>query len=540
MATNTSSFAQQKLAELNTDGHTNLIENFLLACETYGDKPAYSSLGLETSFTEIEKLSRNFASWLVNVANLEQGDRIAVQLPNLTQYPVVAWGALRAGIILVNTNPLYTEREVLHQFNDSGAKALVVLAEFLPMAEKVVPQTSIEHVIVTNVFDMIEAQPAPESSLKNLTTLPDALAAGAEHGLGDVKLTMDDIAVLQYTGGTTGVAKGAMLSQGNLFAGSRQSAALMELTAIDDEIMIGPMPLYHVYGFTVHVISGLFAGSLSVLIANPRDIDSLISAMKTYTMTSLAGVNTLFTALMQHPEFDEIDFSRLKGTIAGGTALVKEIAEEWSERTNSEIYEGYGLSETSAALTCNAYEKRQLGTVGQAMIAQEVKVVDDQGNTLPAGERGELLVRGPQVMQGYWQRPEATAESIDKDGWFATGDVAIIQQDGFISIVDRLKDMILVSGFNVYPNEIEDVVYTHPDIIEAAAVGIPDSKSGEAVKLFVVSTNPKLTEDDLRNYCREQLTAYKVPRHIIFSEDLPKSPVGKILRRELRDLAVKG
>jgi len=303
----------------------------------------------------------------------------------------------------------------------------------------------------------------------------------------------------------------------------------------DSDIVISPMPLYHVYGFTVNVIGNFLAGGLSVLIPDPRDVDAVVNTMKQYRFTALAGVNTLLSGLMRHAEFDSIDFSAVKGTIAGGAALVKEIADEWQRRTNSQIFEGYGLSETSSSLTCNSPENNQLGTVGKPLISMEVKVVDEDGKSLAAGVEGELLVRGPQVLQGYWQRPEATAEVLDADGWFRTGDVAIVQQYGFIRNVDRLKDMVLVSGFNVYPNEIEDVVYTHPDIIEAAVVGVPDPKTGEAVKLFVVSGNPDLNEAQVRDFCREHLTAYKVPKTVEFEMELPKSNVGKILRRELRD-----
>jgi len=307
------------------------------------------------------------------------------------------------------------------------------------------------------------------------------------------------------------------------------------MEADEDEILIAPMPLYHIFGFTMNLIGGFVYGSHSVLVPDPRDINTLVGLLKQYRFTAMASVNTLLQGLMMHPEFDQIDFSRVKGVIAGGTALVKEIADEWQSRTGSEIFEGYGLSETTAVLTCNTPDNNRLGTVGIAMVAQELKLIDDQGNTMPNGERGEICVRGAQVMQGYWQRPDATAEAIDSEGWFRTGDIGIMGDDGFVSIVDRLKDMVLVSGFNVYPNEIEDVVYSHPDIIECAVVGVPDAKTGEAVKLFAVSTNPDLTEQALVIFCREQLTAYKVPRLIQFADDLPKSPVGKILRRELRD-----
>ncbi len=531
------SFAREKLQQLNVDGYASLIELFDQACEQYAERVAYSCLGQEMRFAEICDKSGQIAAYLRGELGLQAGDRVAVQLPNLIQYPIVAWGVLRAGLILVNTNPLYTERELVHQFNDSGARVLFTLHELLPVVEKVVPQTAIETVVASHVFDLMEAQPLPESPLANLQAFTDVLARGAAAELPKVSHSMDDIALLQYTGGTTGVAKGAVLTQGNLFASSLQSAALVENQPNRelDDVLVAPMPLYHVYGFTVNVVSVFLDGGLSVLIPDPRNPDSIIEAFKRYNVTSMAGVNTLFTALLRHPEFDSLDFSHLKGVIAGGAALVEEIAEEWQRRTGMEIFEGYGLSETASALSCNGHgADRQLGTVGKPMVAQEVKVVDGNGQRLPAGQEGELLVRGPQVMQGYWQRPEATAEAIDEEGWFRTGDIAIIQPDGFIRIVDRLKDMILVSGFNVYPNEIENVLYSHPDVVECAVVGVPDKKSGEAVKAYVVSSNAELSAEALTAFCREQLTGYKIPRAIEFRDELPKSNVGKILRRELR------
>jgi long-chain acyl-CoA synthetase len=539
-----SDFARQKLAELNTENYTSLINNFDFACKKYADKVAFSCIGQEITYADIDKHSRNFASYLLNEAGLEKGDRIAIQLPNLIQYPIVAWGILRANLTIVNTNPMYTERELIHQFNDSGAKVLVVMADLLPVVEKVLPQTGISQVVVTNVFDMIEAQPLPNSGLDCLTSLPDALAKGASGELPPSMTTMNSIAILQYTGGTTGVAKGAVLSQGNLFASAAQSAKASEemLTPQEiaqgvEEIVIAPMPMYHVYGFTLSVITVFLNGGLSVLIPDPRNIDSLIEAMKAYRFTGMAGVNTLFVGMMAHPDFDQVDYSNVKGVIAGGAALVKEIGEEWKARTGSDIFEGYGLSETAATLTVNRTNKRKLGTVGIPMACMEVQLRNTAGIEVGVDEEGEICVRGPQVMEGYWQRAEATAEVLDKEGWFRTGDIAILQHDGFIKIVDRLKDMILVSGFNVYPSEIEDVVYGHPDIFECAAVGVKDAKSGEAVKLYIASTNPDITIDDVKAYCRQRLTGYKIPKFIEFKPELPKSNVGKILRRELRDEA---
>lgn len=528
-------FATEKLFELNDQNFTSLVDAFSQACEEFADRPAYTCIGQTLSFADIETHSRNFAAFLTQSCGLVKGDRVAVQLPNLNQFPIAVWGALRAGLTVVNTNPMYTPREQLHQFNDSGAKALVVLGDLLPLTEQVVPHTGIDRVIATYATDMLQPQTLPESSLKNLISFTDALDAGANAEPSEVVLTMDDLAVLQYTGGTTGPAKGAMLTHGNVFAGMRMSKLSVSMEADGHEILIAPMPLYHIFGFTMNLIGGFVYGSQSVLVPDPRDIGALVALLKEHKFTSMASVNTLLQGLMMHPEFDQIDFSRVKGVIAGGTALVKEIADEWRTRTGSQIFEGYGLSETTAVLTCNTPNNNRLGTVGVAMVAQEIKLIDDHGSTVANGQRGEICVRGAQVMQGYWQRPDATAEAIDDAGWFRTGDVGVMADDGFVSIVDRLKDMVLVSGFNVYPNEIEDVVYSHPDIVECAVVGVPDNKTGESVKLFVVSSNPDLSEKDLIDFCREQLTAYKVPRVVHFSDDLPKSPVGKILRRELRD-----
>ena len=528
------SFAQQKLIELNVEGFDSLVDAFDQSCAEFAVKPAYHCLGQTLSYADIEAYSRKFGAFLAGSCGLQRGDRIAIQLPNLNQFPIVVWGALRIGLTIVNTNPMYTAREQLHQFNDSGAKALVVLSGLLPVTEQVIPETDIETVIVTHATDMLQAQPAPKTSLPNLVTLPDALALGAELVMPQVTMSMDDLAVLQYTGGTTGPAKGSMLSHGNVFSGMRMSKLSVFPETEGDDILIAPMPLYHVFGFTMNVIGGFISGSLSVLVPDPRDANALVALMREFKFTSMASVNTLLQGLMSHPDFDKIDFSAVKGIIAGGTALVKEIADEWFTRTGSKIFEGYGLSETAAVLTCNSPDNSRLGTVGVSMIAQEIKLVDDSGASVDNDERGEICVRGAQIMQGYWQRPEATAEAIDAEGWFRTGDVGVMGADGFLSIVDRIKDMVLVSGFNVYPNEIEDVVYSHPDIIECAVVGIKDEKTGEAIKLFVVSTNPDLTQEEIKGYCREQLTAYKVPKVVEFSDDLPKSPVGKILRRELR------
>jgi long-chain acyl-CoA synthetase len=535
MTSKTETYIRESLRKLDRPENPNLLAAFAHSSEIHVEQEAYKCLGKSITFAEVDALTRDFAAYLLGECGLSKGDRIAIQLPNLVQYPIAAWGALRAGLVIVNTNPMYTRRELFYQFNDSGAKALVALSDNLPLIEQVVPETGIEVVIATSAIDMLDPQPLPETTLPNLRSLPEALVTGRSLKLPQVDVSLDDLALLQYTGGTTGAPKGAVLSHGNLLSAVLMSPLSFGADMTELEIGIAPMPLYHIYGFAVNLISGYLNGSFSVLIPDPRDLDGLIRVMKEEPFTSFAGVNTLFASLLHHPEFDDIDFSRMRWTIGGGAATVPEIAEEWRRRTGAHIHEGYGLSETAAMATVNTLTSRELGTIGPPMAGSEFKVVDENGNELPTGEEGELLIRGPQVMQGYWQREEATAEVIDEEGWFRTGDIALIQENGHIRIVDRLKDMVLVSGFNVYPNEIENVVFTHPDVVECAVVGVPDDKTGEAVKVFVVAKNDDLGAGDLRRFCREHLTAYKVPRHVEFRSELPKTAVGKILRRELRD-----
>ncbi|MFK7733863.1 MAG: AMP-binding protein [Pseudomonadales bacterium] len=538
-------FSDARINEMNEEGHANLIAIFDETVAKYADRIAFSALGKDLSFAELDQQSRALAGWLLNDGGLNEGDRVAVQLPNLSQYPIAAWAILRSGLVLVNTNPLYTAPELEHQFNDSGARAVIMLADFLPAAESVLPKTGIELVISTNVFDMFEAQPAPDVSLPagvRHVTFPELVEQGKDLQIPMVQATMSDVAVLQYTGGTTGVAKGAMLTHGNVFAYTQQSQHLTEQSSYyhpdRTEVLIAPLPIYHVFGFSLYLMGNMVRGGKSVLIPNPRDLDGMMDVMAGETFTGFAAVNTMLVGMLQSPKFDAIDWSECMGTISGGAALVPEVAKEWVERTATPIYEGYGLSETTASLTVNSEQFNQLGTVGKPLIGIEVKLVNAEGLQVAQGEEGELWVRGPNVMRGYWQRPEATEESIDEEGFFKTGDVAVEQHDGFFKIVDRLKDMVLVSGFNVYPNEIENVVYEHPAIVEAAVVGKPDARTGESVCLFVKSTDASLTEADLKSFCAERLTGYKCPKQVIFLDDLPKSNVGKILRRELRDQVV--
>ncbi len=544
--------------QLDLDRFDSLQALIADAVSTHGDKPAFTGMGQVLSFKDIDRLSDQFAAWLQNHTMLEVGDRVAIQMPNVLQYPVAAFGVIKAGMVVVNTNPLYTAREMKHQFNDSGAKALICVNIVGHLVEDILSETGIEHLIVSGLGDLLSwpKRPFINMAVKHLKkmvqpyNLPsalsfrEALALGEKSHFQPVKnLSKDQLAVLQYTGGTTGVAKGAMLTHGNLLSNVLQTESMRgqvfadgsPYTRPEGDTVVAPLPLYHIYAFTVHMLSYFSLGANNILIANPRDIDGFIKAIKPYKLDSFIGLNTLFVGLMNHPEFSNLDFSELKITTSGGTALQKATAERWHKITGCRIGEGYGLSETSPIVSVNpAGEFVQDGTVGVAMPHTSVKVINDEGEELAFGEPGELCVQGPQVMAGYWQRPEETLEVLSEDGWFKTGDVAVIRKDGYISIVDRLKDMVLVSGFNVYPNEIEDIVSRHEKVLNCAAIGIPDEKTGEAVKLFVIPQDSSVTEKELKDFCRQQLTAYKVPRKIEFRDELPMTPVGKVLRKDLR------
>ncbi|WP_313306626.1 long-chain-fatty-acid--CoA ligase FadD2 [Stutzerimonas balearica] len=545
--------------EIDMGGYRSVVDVFERACRQHADRPAFTNMGVTLNYADLERHSAAFAAWLQNHTDLKPGDRIAVQMPNLLQYPIAVFGALRAGLIVVNTNPLYTVREMRHQFRDAGARALVYLNTFGKQVQEVLADTEIEYLIEAQIGDLLPSfkgllvntaikhvkKMVPAYNLPQAVSFKRLLREGAGAGLRPVSLALEDIAVLQYTGGTTGVAKGAMLSHGNLVANMQQVKANMQqldaqghpVIREGQEVMIAPLPLYHIYAFTVNCMCMMVTGNHNVLITNPRDINAFVKELQRWQFSGFLGLNTLFVALMSHPEFGKIDFSRLKGTNSGGTALMSAVAERWKSLTGCTVMEGYGLTETSPVVCANPHgEKSRLGTVGLPVPGTQLKVIDEAGNTLPLGERGELCVKGPQVMVGYWQRPEATAEVLDAEGWLRTGDIAVIDAEGFVSIVDRKKDLIIVSGFNVYPNEIEEVVMAHPKVAACAAIGVQDEKSGEAVKLFVVPSAPDLTEAELHAYCRENFTGYKMPRHYVFRESLPMTPVGKILRRELRDL----
>ncbi|WP_137823863.1 long-chain-fatty-acid--CoA ligase FadD2 [Pseudomonas sp. D(2018)] len=546
--------------QIDLAAYKSVIEVFERSCKKFADRPAFSNLGVTLTYAELDRLSAAFAAYLQKNTDLKPGDRIAVQMPNVLQYPIAVFGALRAGLIVVNTNPLYTAREMRHQFKDAGVRALVYINLFGKLVEEVLPDTEIEYLIEARMGDLLPSlkgwlvntvvkklkKMVPDYHLPQAVSFKEALKLGQGHALKPVRVGLEDIAVLQYTGGTTGVAKGAMLTHGNLVANMQQVDACLSQLGPDgaplmkqgQEIMIAPLPLYHIYAFTANCMCMMVNGNHNILITNPRDIGGFIKELKKWRFSALLGLNTLFVALMDHPEFKNLDFSNLKVTNSGGTALVKATAERWQAMTGCSVVEGYGLTETSPVASTNPYgSQARLGTVGIPVPGTAFKTIDDAGNELPLGERGELCIKGPQVMKGYWQRPEATAEVLDAEGWLKTGDIAVIDPDGYVRIVDRKKDLIIVSGFNVYPNEIEDVVMAHPKVASCAAIGVPDDKSGEAVKLFVVPRDGGVSVEELKAYCKENFTGYKVPKHIVLKDALPMTPVGKILRRELRDIA---
>lgn len=532
--------------------YPSINEMFAEVTQQYASQPAFSCLGCTLSFADVDRLSRQFAAYLQHHTTLTPGDRLAVQLPNVLQYPIVLFGAIRAGIIVVNTNPLYTGRELIHQLNDSGAKALVVLANLAKAAEEVIDETGVQQVILTEVGDLHSfpkrqlinsvlryvKKEVPDCHFHAAVNFLDALRLGERDELIPFDSQPDDIAFLQYTGGTTGVAKGAMLTQRNLLANRHQILVAWESSLLPGkEIFLAPLPLYHIYAFTIHCMALFSIGCQSVLIPNPRDIKGLVKSIKSQSppLTAIVGLNTLFIALMNNEDFKKLDFSNLKITTAGGMALTEDAATHWQQVTGVLPAEGYGLTETSPIVSANVPDDVRLGTVGKAMPETTVKVIDKEGNSLPAGEAGELCVHGPQVMKGYWQAEEATANILSEDGWLKTGDIATIDEDGYIRIVDREKDVVIVSGFNVYPNEVENVLVSHPQIDEAAVIGVEDQNSGEAVKAFlVIKDDNEIDESELKAFCREQLTAYKIPRFFEFRDSLPKTNVGKVLRRELR------
>ncbi|KFC81477.1 long-chain-fatty-acid--CoA ligase FadD [Buttiauxella agrestis] len=540
-------------AEINPDRYQSLVDMFEQATARYADQPAFVNMGEVMTFRKLEERSRAFAAYLQQGLGLQKGDRVALMMPNLLQYPVALFGILRAGMVVVNVNPLYTPRELEHQLNDSGASAIVIVSNFAHTLEKVVDKTQVKHVILTRMGDQLSAA---KGTLVNFVVkyikrlvpkyhLPDAISfrSALQHGyrLQYIKpeIINTDLAFLQYTGGTTGVAKGAMLTHRNMLANLEQvRAAYSPLLYERKELVVTALPLYHIFALTMNCLLFIELGGQNLLITNPRDIPGLVKELAKYPFTAMTGVNTLFNALLNNKEFQQLDFSSLHLSAGGGMPVQHAVAERWEKLTGRFLLEGYGLTECAPLVSANPHDMDyHSGSIGLPVPSTEVKLIDDEGEEVPAGEPGELCVKGPQVMLGYWQRPDATDEIL-QDGWLRTGDIAVMDEEGFMRIVDRKKDMILVSGFNVYPNEIEDVVMQHSGVLEVAAVGVPSGASGEAVKIFVVKKDASLTEEALVVFCRRHLTGYKVPKLVEFREELPKSNVGKILRRELRDESV--
>jgi len=538
-------------AEADLNEFSSLKDILEKSCQRFSDLPAYSNMGVTLRYRDIDRLSRAFGAWLQQTLGLGKGERVALMMPNILQYPVALFGILRAGLIVVNVNPLYTPRELEHQLKDSGATAIVIIENFAHTLQEVLDRTPVKTVITTQLGDLF---PFPKRPLVNFVvkrvkkmvpawSIPGAipfrqvLSEGASKTLANVPLDHEDLAFLQYTGGTTGVSKGAMLTHGNLVANLQQASAwLSPVSKPAEEIVITALPLYHIFSLTANCLTFMRVGGHNILITNPRDMPGFVKELSKVRFTGISGVNTLFNGLLHTPGFERLDFSALKLCLSGGMALQRAVAERWQQVTGVSLIEGYGLTETSPAVTFNPLTVIEYnGSIGLPFPSTDLSIRDDDGRELGIGEAGEICVRGPQVMRGYWNRPEETAQVMTADGYLRTGDIGVMDERGYTRIVDRKKDMILVSGFNVYPNEIEDVVAHHPGVLEVAAVGVPNEKTGEAVKLVVVKKDPALTAETLIEYCRQNLTAYKVPHLVEFRTELPKTNVGKILRRLLRE-----
>ncbi len=535
--------------EIDIDHIPSLVVLFEDACAKFGDQVAYISMGKEMTYRQLDEESKHFAGWLQSLG-LKKGERVALMMPNLLQYPVALFGTLRAGCVVVNCNPLYTPRELEHQLKDSGATAIVIVENFAHTLEQVIARTAIRHVVVTPMGELLGLKGhlvnfvvrhvkklVPAWKLPGSVSFNSALATGRRHGWQPVALDHDDIAFLQYTGGTTGVSKGAMLTHANIASNVTQAYNwIMPAVREGKEFIITALPLYHIFALTANCLTFLMIGSKNLLIANPRDIPGFVKEWAKYPVTVVTGVNTLFNALLNSPEFAKLDFSTMRVTLGGGMAVQAPVAERWLKTVGVPLLQAYGLTETSPAATINPLNMHEFnGAIGLPISSTEVSIRDDSGAEVPVNQVGEICIRGPQVMKGYWNRPDETANVFHPDGYLRTGDVGYIDQKGFVFLVDRKKDMILVSGFNVYPNEVEEAVVMHPGIIDVAAIGVPDEHSGEAVKIFVVRKDPRVTEKDLIEHCRTVLTGYKIPKHIEFRDDLPRTNVGKILRRALKE-----
>ncbi|WP_296282940.1 long-chain fatty acid--CoA ligase [Pseudoxanthomonas sp.] len=547
------SYPQGVPQQVDLEQYRSIVSVFDEAISKYRDRPAFRNFGKTLTYGEIDKLSRQFAAYLLGELKLKKGDRVAIMMPNCLQYPIAIFGVLRAGLTVVNVNPMYTPRELKHQLVDSGASVLLVVDNFGKTAQEALAGTQVKQVVTTALGDLVGfpkgaivnfvlkyvKKMVPDYDIPGTVRFKDTLTLGQLHTLPDIDIDSGDIAFLQYTGGTTGVAKGAMLTHRNLVA-NMQQAGVWVGTGLDygNEVIITALPLYHIFALTANCLVFMKLGGLNHLITNPRDMPGFVKELRATRFTAITGVNTLFNGLLNTPGFDEVDFSNLKMTLGGGMAVQRAVAEKWKKVTGVTLVEAYGLTETSPAACINPMDLHDYnGAIGLPVPSTDACLKDDDGNVVPVGEVGELCIKGPQVMKGYWQRPEETANVMDADGWLHTGDMAKMDENGFFYIVDRKKDMILVSGFNVYPNEVEDVIAGLDGVLEVAAIGVPDEKSGEAVKVFIVKKDPSLTAEQVKAFCRDNLTGYKQPRHIEFRTELPKTNVGKILRKELREPA---
>jgi long-chain acyl-CoA synthetase len=542
--------------EVDLNEYKSIVAVLETSCQRFRDRPAFRNFGTTLTYGDLDRMSSQFAAYLTMDLKLKKGERVAIMMPNLLQYPIAIMGILRAGLIVVNVNPLYTPRELRHQLKDAGAKAIVVVDNFAKTVEEVLADTEVKQVITTAVGDQVKfpkgmiinfvlkyiKKQVPAYSIPGAIRFDETLRRGRRLNLPLIEIKLEDVAFLQYTGGTTGVSKGAMLTHGNLVANMQQASSWIGTSLKQgSEVIITALPLYHIFSLTSNCLCFMKIGGLNHLITNPRDMPAFVNELKTSGFTCITGVNTLFNGLLNTPGFDQLDFSKLHMTLGGGMAVQRAVADEWKKVTGCALIEAYGLTETSPAACINPLDMKEYnGSIGMPVPSTDACVRGEDGSILPVGEVGELCIKGPQVMLGYWQRPEETDKVIDIEGWLRTGDMARMDERGYFYLVDRKKDMILVSGFNVYPNEIEDVVAMMPGVLEVAAVGVPDEKSGEAVKIVVVKKDPALTADAIKAFCKENLTGYKLPKVIEFRTELPKTNVGKILRRELRDPPAAG
>ena len=536
-------------ANIDPDKYSSILELLDKGVEKFGDLPGYTCMDKTLTFRQVNTYAEQFGAYLQS-RGLVKGDKIALMMPNLLQYPIAIFGALKAGLVLVNTNPLYTPREMLHQFTDADVKAIIIAENFAANLEKIIKETEINTVILASIGEMLSwpkssivnfvvrkvKKMVPAFNLANTVSFKEAIKLGKKFSLTPLESKAEDVIMLQYTGGTTGVSKGAMLTNRNMIANMLQIESIM-ITQLKEaeEVILCPLPMYHIFAFTVNGLAMLSIGAHNILITNPRDQKGLIKEIKKYPISIIPGVNTLFNAMLHNDDFKALDFSKLKISVAGGMAVQRSVAEKWEQVTGCPLSEGYGLTESSPVASMNPLDGTgRIGTIGLPVSSTDMRLVDDKGEAVPTGERGEIQIKGPQVMKGYYKRQDET-DKVLSDGWLSTGDIGKMYEDGFFEIVDRKKDMILVSGFNVFPNEVEDVVSRHPKVLEAAVIGVPDERSGEVVKLFVVKKDKSLTEKEIISYCRESLTGYKVPKHVVFRKELPKTNVGKILRRKLKE-----